>query len=344
MKPKLVLDQVFRKLEELFAPQDYERLAAACDIVGGVNWPMPEAQLDAHLEDMRFFVAARPRMDTARIAKAKKLEAIIEVGGHFPGTIDYDACFARDIKVLSCAPGFRQSVAEMCLGMMIAGARGIVQEHEAFRDGYEHWLNDNPGEDFSLYGADIGFVGYGSIAREVTRLLAPFSPNILAYDPWLKPEDAPGVELMPLAELARRSRCLVVAATPTDENRGLVSADIIAQLQPHTLVVLISRSHLVDFDALTEATREKRIRLAVDVFPREPVTLDDPVRDLPNAILSPHRAAAVDGGRHLIGKMLADDVLAMIAGEKPKSLQPARPGFVERAVGAYAPVKEKVDG
>lgn len=344
MKPTLVLDQVFRKLEELFAPQDYERLAAACDIVGGVNWPMPQARLDAHLKDMRFFVAARPHMDAARLAKAEKLEAIIEVGGHFPGTIDYEACFARNIKVLSCAPGFRHSVAEMCLGMMIAGARGIVQEHEAFRDGYEHWLNDNTGEDFSLYGAEIGFVGYGSIAREVTRLLAPFVPHVLAYDPWLKPEDVPDVELVPLADLAKRSRCLVIAATPTDENRGLVSAEIIALLPPKTLVVLISRSHLVDFSALTGAVREKRIRLAVDVFPQEPVTLDDPVRELPNIILSPHRAAAVDGGRHLIGKMIADDVLAMIAGEQPKSLQPARPGFVERAVGAYAPVKEKVHG
>jgi phosphoglycerate dehydrogenase-like enzyme len=91
----------------------------------------------------------------------------------------------------------------------------------------------------------------------------------------------------------------------------------------------------VDFDALTEAARQKHVRVAIDVFPVEPVTLDDPVRSLPNAILSPHRAAAVEGGRHLIGKMLADDVIAMIEGRSERRLQQARPVFVEHAVGAY---------
>jgi phosphoglycerate dehydrogenase-like enzyme len=341
MKPKLVLDQTFRKLEELFAPEDYERLAAVCDIVGAVNWPMPAERLDEHLADMRFLVAARPDMSGQRLGHARGLEAIIEVSGRFPETVDYEACFARGVHVLSCAPGFRESVAEMCLGMMIAGARGIVQEHEAFRDGYEHWLDDNIGTDFSLYGATIGFVGYGSIAREVTRLLAPFSPRILAYDPWLKPGDVPGIELLPLDQIMERSRCIVIAATPTDQNKGLVDEASISRMRKGTLVVLISRSHLVDFDALLRSTRERRIRLAVDVFPQEPVALDDAVRDLPNVILSPHRAAAVLGGRHLIGRMIADDVTAMVAGEKPSRLQAARPEFVHRAVGAYATPKKK---
>jgi phosphoglycerate dehydrogenase-like enzyme len=192
MKPVLVIDHTFRKLEELFAPEDYERLAAACEIVGGTNWKMPQDRLDENVERMRFLVAARPDMDRERLARARNLEAIIEVSGRFPETVDYDACFERGIQVLSCAPGFRESVAEMTLGMMIAGGRGIVDEHEAFRDGYEHWLADNPSTDFSLYRQDIGFVGFGSIAREVTRLLTPFAPKIMAFDPWLKPKDVAG--------------------------------------------------------------------------------------------------------------------------------------------------------
>lgn len=338
-KPVLVMDQTFRKLEELFAPEDYERLAALCDVVGGTNWKMPQERLDAHLETMTFLVAARPEMDRERLSRARQLKAIIEVSGRFPEAVDYKACFESGIQVLSCAPGFRQSVAEMALGMMIAGGRGLVEEHQAFRAGYEHWLADNPATDFSLYGQSIGFIGFGSIARELTRLLAPFAPKIIAYDPWLKREDAAarGVELTELDDVVARSRCIVVAATPTDENKGLVDKRIIRRMQRGTLVVLISRSHLVDFDALTQAAREKHIRVAIDVFPVEPVAADDPVRSLPNAILSPHRAAAVEGGRHLIGKMIADDVEAMLAGRPATQLQKATPEFVYHAIGAYMP-------
>lgn len=341
-KPLLVMDQTFRRLEELFKPEDFERLTSVCEVVGGTNWKMSQERLDAHLETMTFLVAARPEMDRRRLAEARQLKAIIEVSGRFPETVDYQACFEFGVEVLSCAPGFKQSVAEMALGMMIAGGRGIVQEHEAFRAGYEHWLADNAATDFSLYGQSIGFIGFGSIARELTRLLTPFAPRILAYDPWLTREDvaALGVELMDLDDMIGNSRCVIVAATPTDENKGLVDERIIRLMRKGTLVVLISRSHLVDFDALTRAAREQHIRLAIDVFPVEPVPMDDPIRSLPNVLLSPHRAAAVEGGRRLIGEMIADDVTAMVEGRPAAHLQRARPQFVYHAIRAYMPTPE----
>jgi len=336
VKSLLVLDQSYRKLEELFSASDYRRLESFCDIKGGTNWPMPQESLDAYLETMRFLVASHPVMDGHRLARAKNLQAIIEVDGGFPATIDYEVCFARGVAVLSCAPGFRNSVSEMALGMMIAGGRGLVEEHLAFRAGYEHWLDDRPTTDFSLYEQAVGFVGYGSIARELTRLLQPFSAKISAFDPWLTAEKiaVPGVELMSLDEMIDCSRCIVIAAAPTDENRGLIDEAAIRRMRRGTLVVLISRAHLVDFDALTQAARERHIRVAIDVFPSEPVPLFDPVRTLPNSILSPHRGSAVEGGRQLIGRMIADDISEMHEGREALQLQRAHPGNIERVIAA----------
>jgi phosphoglycerate dehydrogenase-like enzyme len=170
----------------------------------------------------------------------------------------------------------------------------------------------------------------------MTRLLQPFSPRIAAFDPWLEAEKmtVPGIELMSLDELIDHSRCIVIAATPTDQNRGLVDQSAIRRMKRGTLVVLISRAHLVDFDALMKAAHDKHIRVAIDVYPSEPVPPGDPVRSLPNSILSPHRAAAVEGGRQLIGRMIADDISEMIAGGEPRQLQKARPGYVEHIVAA----------
>ena len=48
-----------------------------------------------------------------------------------------------------------------------------------------------------------------------------------------------------------------------------------------------------------------------------------PMRKLPNVILSPHRAAAVAGGRHLIGDLVLADIEAIAKGRYERQLQQA---------------------
>ncbi|MAM10338.1 MAG: hydroxyacid dehydrogenase [Rhizobiaceae bacterium] len=336
VKPRLILDQHFRLVEELFSPSAYEALQELCDVVGGVNAPMDRSEFLAALSTADFVVAAQPKLERAEISLASNLKAIVEVSGTFQTGIDYDHCFDVGIEVLSCSPGFKYSVAEMALGLMLAGCRGIVDEHERFRQGTERWLADNEGSDFTLYSQDIGFVGFGAIARECADLLAPFRPRIKAFDPWLKlsgnaPDD---IAFCELDEVVSTTRCLVVAAMPTDENYRILSRDLIAQIPNGALVVIISRTHLVDFDALLEAADTGRIRVATDVFPHEPVPQGSPYRNMKNLIVSPHRAAAVPGGRHPIGDMIVHDIKAIIDGRSDRLLKPASPTTVQHIIHA----------
>ncbi len=335
-KPLLVMDQHFRQVEELFRPSAFAELGTLCKIHGGVNWPMDRnAFLDA-LPKAEFVVAARPELTRLELDTAPELKAVIEVSGTFQTGLDYDACMERGIEVLSCAPGFRRSVAEMALGLMIAGGRGIVDEHERFRAGSERWFNDNIGTDFSLYEQAIGFVGFGSIAQECMRLLQPFTPQVRAFDPWLESSGASfeGVDFVELEEVLTACRCVVIAAVPTDENYQLVSRGLIEKIPHGVLVVVISRSHLVDFDALVEAAEAGRIRLASDVFPREPVSKRATWRQAQNVIWSPHRAAAVEGGRHLIGDMIVHDVQAILSNSRTRHLQVASLDTVRKIICA----------
>ena len=319
------MDQHFRRVEELFRPGAFAELGTLCRIHGGVNRPMDRDSFLGALPKAEFVVAARPELTRPELDSAPGLKAVIEVAGTFQAGLDYDACIERGIEVLSCAPGFRRSVAEMALGLMIAGGRGIVDEHERFRTGSERWFNDNVGIDFSLHGQTVGFVGFGSIAQECTRLLQPFAPRIRAFDPWLESSGASfeGVSFAGLEEVLTTCRCVVIAAVPTNENHMLVSRDLIERIPRGNLVVVISRSHLVDFDALVEAAEAGRIRLASDVFPREPVSRCATWRQAQNVIWSPHRAAAVEGGRHLIGDMVVHDVQAILSGSRARHLQAA---------------------
>ena len=335
-KPIALLAPSFRTLDELFDPADLARLGNLCDLVWARDEPAPPEVIETAAANASFLIGTDACFDQLDLDRAPNLLACLEVAGSFPPSLDYDTCFARGIEVLSCAPAFRRLVAEMTLGFMIAGARGIVDGHEAFRNGTETWLGEDERFDFSLYGQTVGFIGFGSIAQECNRLLAPFGCDVLVYDPWQDADAlaSQGVTAMALNDVVARSRCLVIAASPTDENFHLIDGDAFSLMPKGALLVLISRAHLVDFAALQTAIEQQRIRAALDVFPAEPVPPDDPIRAWPNTILSAHRAAAVHHGRREIGRMVVDDIASMINGEAPRHMQRANESRVQQRVGA----------
>lgn len=159
-KPCLIMDQHFRQLEELFRPATFAELKTISQVQGALNWPMEREEFLASLPLAQFVVAAKPALSRAELNSATQLKAVIEVLGTIQTGLDYDACAERGIEVLSCAPGFRYSVADMAVGLMIAGGRGVVEEHERFRRGTKRWRDDNIGIDFSLYGQRIGCIGF----------------------------------------------------------------------------------------------------------------------------------------------------------------------------------------
>ncbi|KAJ54957.1 2-hydroxyacid dehydrogenase [Actibacterium mucosum KCTC 23349] len=338
MKPLLILDNHFRTKAELFRDETFDALAGLCDIRGGADAPMSRKDIEALLPDARFYVASKPELSAEDLRRAPNLRATIEVAGAFREGLDYDACFDRGIEVLSCSPGFRNAVAEMTVAMILGAGRGLVDEHEAFRSGTERWLDDRPETDFTLYHQSVGFIGYGQISKETHRLIRPFQPKVMAFDPFLK-DAGPDVELTDLEQLVSQCRVVVVAAVPSEDTRGLLSAALIGKLQKAALVVVISRAWCADFDALVAAAGAGQIKFATDVFPDEPLAVDHPLRQMPNVILSPHRAAAVPGGRHLIGDMILQDVQAILEGLPSRQLKPADRQLVAGLVSAQAQLK-----
>ena len=79
--------------------------------------------------------------------------------------------------------------------------------------------------------------------------------------------------------------------------------------------------------------------MATDVFPDEPLARDHPLRQMRNVILSPHRAAAVPGGRQLIGDMILHDIKAIQNGWKTRQLKAAERDLVAGLVSAQTKLK-----
>jgi phosphoglycerate dehydrogenase-like enzyme len=327
--PRVIVDPYPRQMDEIFSPQDRARLDGLADVVWGRDDQMPEDLARSAIERADIVVTGAWRYGQL-LDEAPSLRAIIDVSGGFPATLDYAVCFQRGVRVLSVAPAFAPQVAEMALALALAAGREIADGDRAMRDGTERWLHAGSGSTSLLSGRSIGFVGFGNIGHNLVELLAPFSCDVAAYDPWygngqLEHE---GVRPTSLGSLMSDADVIFVLARPTPDNRAMLDRALLSRIRPGSILVLVSRAHLVYFDALTELVLAGRFKAAIDVFPDEPLRKDHPIRTAPLATLSAHRAGTVPEGLHLIGEMVVDDIEAILRGLPARRLQGASPELI----------------
>ncbi|MGO9418936.1 hydroxyacid dehydrogenase [Roseiarcus sp.] len=332
-KPLIVIDPAPRALAEIFDAPLWRRLEAAGDLTvhdGPGN--MPSERLEAVLPDMAVLIG-QSDMPKERLDRAPKLRAIVNVETNFLQNVDYETCFERGVHVLAPSSAFAKPVAEMTLGLAIDLCRGVTAADRAMRRGDEKWLLDGAEGCFSLYGARVGLIGFGDLARAFTLLIAPFGCRIKAYDPWISEHFMAGfgVAAASLDEVLRDSQIIVVFAAVTSENQGFLGRQEFEKITPGSVVLLMSRAGVVDFPEFLRQVGSGRFRAATDVFPVEPAPLDDPARSIEGLILSPHRAGAMRDSLLEIGRQTVADVELVLRGLPPLSCRRAQRETVARS-------------
>ena len=323
--PVILVDAYPRPIDLIFSPEDKARLEKLGRVIWYDGEPAPDALIEEHLPETVVLIG-QTALSKERLDRAPKLRMVANVESNFLPNVDYAECFRRNIYVVSTGPVFAQPVAEMALGMAIAAARRMVQADAAIRSGDESLYGERDNYDsFLLSGKPLGLLGFGNLGRALLPLLRPFSEEILVHDPWIHASvlRAAKVEPVGLDELFARSKVLFILAATTTENQGAIGAKHFGAMHKGSVVVLISRAGVVDFPALIEAASSGHIRAAIDVFPREPIPQDDPVRQTPNTILSAHRAGNIPEIWTGMGEMVVDDLELVLRGLPPQRCQRA---------------------
>jgi phosphoglycerate dehydrogenase-like enzyme len=332
-RPLIVIDPQPRGLEEIFGPVEWSRLESLGELaVHQGSGRMPAERFEPLLAEMELLIG-QSDMPKARLDRAPKLRAIVNVETNFLQNVDYETCFARGIHVLAPGSAFARPVAEMTLGLAIDLARGVTAADRAMRAGREKWLLEGAAGCFSLYGASVGLVGFGDLARAFTPLLQPFGCPIKAYDPWVSDHFMTGfgVEPASLDEVLRTSRVIVIFAAVTNENLGFLGKREFEMIAPGSVVLLMSRAGVVDFPEFLRQIESGRFRAATDVFPVEPAPRDDPARKVEGLILSPHRAGAMTDSLLEIGRQTVADAGLVLQGLPPLSCRRAQRETVGRS-------------
>lgn len=218
--------------------------------------------------------------------------------------VDLKAASANGIAIARTTGANTTAVAEMALTLMLSCRRRISKYQERTKAG--EWVKDIGNE---IIGSTVGIIGYGCIGRRLARLLGGFDCRILAYDPFPKKEvmEADGVELVTLEELFRQADAISIHVPYTEQTHHMVNKETLALMKPTAVIINTARGNIIDEDALYEALKSGQIAGAgVDVFAKEPLSLDSPLLTLDNAVLTPHVSSQTVESLWNIYKMAID--------------------------------------
>ena len=189
------------------------------------------------------------------------------------------------------------------------------------------WSTD-PSAPFALYGGGpemcgktFGVIGFGSIGREVAKRARGLEMDLLIYDPYVSQEemDCVGGKKVDLDTLMRESDFISIHCNVVPETIGLISREKIALMKPTAYLVNTARAKILDYDALYDALKEKKIAGAgLDVYPVEPVPEGDKLLTLTNLVATPHLAGSA---RDIIGHQTdttLSDIIRLLSHERPK--------------------------
>ena len=227
--------------------------------------------------------------------------------------IAVDTATERGVWVTNVPDYCVEEVSDHAVGMVLAWTRNLAVFDREVRAG--RW-DPASARLRRLSTLTCGVVGFGRIGRATVRKLGAFGCRILAHDPH-PPKNAPGVEMVGLEELLRRSDVAILHVPLTPGTHHIVGAEQLALMPPGGLLVNVSRGGLVDTDAVVKALDSGHLGgAAFDVLETEP-HVPAALLDQPGALLTPHVAFSSDASVTELRRRAAEEVVRILAGEAP---------------------------
>ena len=317
-KPIVISDPYPRTLDLIFTKKKLKELKSKYKII---NAPQKNKKkfYEENIQNASF-IMGQPNLDKKLLSKAKKLKAIINVESNFMKNMDYEYCFKKGIHVIATSPVFSKPVAEIALGMTLSLLRNIHIAHSDFVNGKEKYGLESNLKASLLSEKKIGLLGFGDLAKSLYPLLLPFTKDINVYDPWVPKTKIKklGFKSISLNQMFKKCEVIYVLAAVTTKNKNLIDKKLLNKMKSNSLFILMSRAAVVNFNDLIKRVKKGDIFVAIDVFPKEPVAKNNPIRKVKNILFSAHRAGALETAFYNMGNIVLKDMSLISKNLQPK--------------------------
>ena len=303
---------------------DWSKLMARAEVVFFAQAFADQDDAAAKLADFDIVLSMRERtpLPAALIDRLPKLRMLGMTGGR-NASLDTAACTARGVVVCHTQGGGANeaATAELALGLLIAAARGIPSGDANLRAGT---FQDGVPVGITLAGKTLGLIGLGRLGSHMARYGKALNMTLLAWSQNLTADraQAAGATLVPKDELLARSDAVSIHLVLSDRTRGLIGAADLARMKPGAILVNTSRGPIIDEKALLVALQARRIVAALDVFDREPLPPDHPLRRAPNTVMTPHLGYGVRETWEQFYPQSLENALAFLDGKPVRVVNP----------------------
>ena len=279
-----------------------------------------EKHLIEKVGDVDVIITGGP-ITAAVINAAPKLRMIqtTSVGFEY---IDEAVAAANGVIISNVAGVNANSVVELVFGMILDIARRIGAHNRLMRDG--GWGRVEVERQVEIRGSTIGIVGLGAIGSRIAQFATQaFNMNVLANDPYITEARAQqfNAKLVDIETLFKESDIVTIHVPLNDETRHMIGEKLLRLLKPTAIFVSSARGPIVDEEALIKVLQEKRISGAcLDVYEKEPLPKDSPLRTLDNVSLVPH-IGSTPGILVVMRETAVWNVIRVAKGELPLNVQ-----------------------
>ena len=255
---------------------------------------------------------AFPRALIERLPSLK----FVSLTGIRAGSLDSKALAERGIPVSNTRSGNSTYLtSELAWGLIISAARDLAKGERNMRSGRWH---EGLAAGFGLQGKRLGLLGLGKIGSRMALIGKAFGMEVVAWSQNLSAEKAAegGAAFLSKEELLRTSDIVSVHLVLSERTRGLISREEFSTMKKTALLVNVSRGPIVDEAALLDALQSGRIaHAALDVYDREPLPAEHPLRKLDNVTLSPHLGYVNDENLRMFYGDALENIEAWLAGK-----------------------------
>ena len=277
-------------------------------------------QLLQQVQDADGMIGAGRLLNRDNLASANQLKIISSVS---VGYDNYELDYLNEKKIyLSHTPHvLTETTADLAFTLLMSAARKVAYLDQWTKQG--QWQRTVGAAQFGMdvFGKTLGIVGLGHIGAAIARRgFYGFNMNILYHNRREKPEIAQALnaQYCQLDELLQRSDFVVVAVDLNADSKAMIAAAEFAKMQPHAVLVNISRGSVIDEQALIEVLKAKQIFAAgLDVYQKEPLK-ESELFQLDNVVTLPHVGSATAATRKKMAELAYQNLVDALEGRVPR--------------------------
>ncbi len=300
MKLAVIFDEAV--LDKRFTARDLEELKNTFDVSFTEGKATVES-VKVAIKDAEIAITSwgSPALDKEILDCAPNLKLVIHAAGSVKPIVT-DELWARGIRVISSAKPLGEGVAETALGFTISASKNFYNLNSnihagGYREGYDQIRE--------LYDITVGVIGTGWAGRHYIELLQMFGVEVLAYDPFVDADRLAqlGAKKAEFEEVLTKSDIISIHAPSIPETYHMINAETLAMMKKDAILINTARGSIVDESALYEHMKNGNLKYAcLDVYDPEPILPENPLRTLPNVILTPHLAGLAANGQKRLGE------------------------------------------